>query len=507
MQQSATNTARPDATSLEARIQGWVQHPALLLTVFVVPLALQIAPWWNPAPDAASYLSIARRLAHGESPRLFGTTLLRGAIGYPILAAPAFWIGPRPFWFLFLQNWIFGVLTAAGVYLWARRAFPVAAPFVAGLTIWNVTTWHLTGEPLSELAFAALLVWTALAFRRLLDARGARQLVEWTVLAALLLMAVSTVRQVGLLVVGGYAAAALLRAVRRQGGWRRAVGTTLATGLPATTLVVGLLAYYRHLARGAVDASTYVDQIHSASVSWVQQLVEGVRLRTAEIGRLLVPGMYKAYARPGQWLDVTTLFYVVCAAFVLWAWWKLVRRDPDVLVLTFPFYLGLYVVWPFDQGTRFMMPMLPVLWLSVWMLIEPWHRHRLRLLGVLLVLHLAVAVGYLMPEMSQRRQQAGTLAALDRLGTLTSADAEQTATFGTSAGTSILLAFVLDRPIRRLEAGSAVPRVVRWLVTQNPTVTPTGFRVIRQQGQLSLLQREVVPRPSPGVEARPEIAR
>ncbi len=50
--------------------------------------------------------------------------------------------------------------------------------------------------------------------------------------------------------------------------------------------------------------------------------------------------------------------------------------------------------WAFDADTRYLLPLLPLLVVCLWFVIEPFTRWRLSALAALLVLHLAVALGY-----------------------------------------------------------------------------------------------------------------
>ena len=70
------------------------------------------------------------------------------------------------------------------------------------------------------------------------------------------------------------------------------------------------------------------------------QCLEGLRVRVSEVGRLTVPGMFSSYGRGGDWRDPNLLVYGPLFV-VLWVgWWRVVRRQPDAYVLTFPLYFA-----------------------------------------------------------------------------------------------------------------------------------------------------------------------
>jgi hypothetical protein len=68
--------------------------------------------------------------------------------------------------------------------------------------------------------------------------------------------------------------------------------------------------------------------------------------------------------------------YAAITIFVAAGWWRLVRHRRDVFLLAAPFYVAIYIVWPYDQGTRFFTPMLPVMWASAAAMLLLWRRRR-----------------------------------------------------------------------------------------------------------------------------------
>jgi hypothetical protein len=489
----ATGSESVEPASLPGA-EGWlarmVRRPVLWLVLFSIPLAAQVGPLWKPSPDPIGYLSIARQIAHGQPLRRLGSPSLHYAIGYPILVAPAFWLGDYPVVAIFFINWIFAVLTIVGVYLWARRDFPQAALLLTGLVVWNASYWSMYQEPLSEIPFTAAIVWAALACRALLDARTVGSIVLWTLVSMLLVIAAATIRQVGIFVAAGYGMAALIRAIRHQSTWKRSILTTLAIGIPATASVVGLLLYYKHLAATVAGGETYVDYIRMESMTLTQQIIEAIRMRTSEIGRQVLPFMFRAYSRAGQWWNFTTLLYVAVTGVVLYGWLKLARRSTDVLVWTFPFYLGLYLVWGFDAGTRYMMPMLPVIWLSVGALVDHDHRRRLTILAVLLVLHLTTATIYCAVALPKKFELRRTLLAMEAISGPIKADPRHTVAMAMDEGNEWeLLLFVVDRPIKLLKRTATPPGDTQWIITQDPSLVVGGFEPYQRAESICLLKR------------------
>ena len=484
-----TSRVRPAVIPRQANNSPWFDKPLTVLAVLAIPLLIQITPWWQPTDDAIGYLSLGRAIANGGPLRMLGSRVLHYAIGYPLLLVPAFWLDSLPLLQVFALNFVFAMATAYGVFVWSRRYVGSSAFFVAGLSMWNASYWDLYRQPLSETAFLAALIWGGLACRRLLDTRGTRQIVLMTMLAAVSVIAVSTIRQVGIFLAAGYGLAAIVQAVRRDTSWSRAVLTTLGVGVPASVILVGLLLAYRSMAQGDTDAHTYLDLIIDREMTFTQQLTESVRLRTAEIGRQLVPGFFKAYGRLGQWLNVNTILYVVVSGAVVYGWWKLVRSDYDVLILTAPFYLGVYLLWPFDQGTRFMTPMLPVLWLCVWKLATTWFASANRILAPLMVAHLVQALVYFGLYLVAAQKCHADLQALIELAP--TFDDKQTVVcgLGISRQTEMLVNLLTDRRMTTVKIHEIPAESSKWTITENPELSVPGFEMDRRAGRITLYVR------------------
>ena len=119
----SAQTGRPEASvfSSAARIR-------LLLACWVVLVGVQIiTPLWYATADTCCYLSIARSLAHGETPTNLGSRNLIFGIGYPAVIAPAFLLSATPFLLVTAINAALATAYLAGVVVWARRYAPAAA--------------------------------------------------------------------------------------------------------------------------------------------------------------------------------------------------------------------------------------------------------------------------------------------------------------------------------------------------------------------------------------------
>jgi hypothetical protein len=482
----------------QAIFAGVGRRPALVLALFAALLATQIRPWWPPAPDACGYLSMARSIAHGGPVTTLGSPKLHFAPGYPLLVSPAFWTGDRPFLLLSIVQWLLAVVFMLGVYRGAKRLFPGSELWITGLIMANASLWLHARLTLSEMAFMAVLAWTANILDRLITAEDDRGLVRWTFAAALLIVALSTIRQVGIFVVPGYGMAMLIGACRGRVTWRRAIGTTIGVALPASLALLGLLAYETRMsALAGVPQRTYLDYFQEPGMSLTAQLLEGVRLRISEIGRLLVPGMFKAYAPRGVWLNLNMAVFLPLFAAVVWSWWRMARQGRNVLALTMPFYLGLYIVYPFDQGTRYLLPLLPLWVACVYTLIDQIPApHRGRMLAALLVMHLGVAWGSSMRALRPLEQLDRQWPDVDALAIIVRHERGPGLAWKTPYGISEMLQLSSNRRIDLAETGGPIGAQVGWIVTTLKSPDCPGFAEYARAGELKLMRRAAGPAPA-----------
>ena len=391
----------------------WLRSERVCAFLAIAFSACWISSWPDIGHDASHYLSIARSMAaacdgtSNAEVHSLGSRQLFYAPGYPALLAPLFaTLGDRPFLAIALLH--FGLTLAVwfAALHWLRRApclMPNAAPLLALLCVVHVSFVGMARSPLSELAFTALLLWAAAVLQCLVDRpnRGTLATCGLTLLGAALVAALAVTRHVGIFIAAGFGLVLASRAFRTSTGKVRAVLLTLAIGVPASAGLLVLIDYESRMAQ--IDPSagqTYVDYLESES--FLSRLEQGTHLRTASIGRLVVPGLFKTYA--SRWIHQVTLIHLLVACSVLWWWFQRARRQPDVLLWTFPIYLLFYCNWPFDVGTRFLLPVLPLLLLAVHDGLRRLGRLAPTLLVVFFLAHLAVSVTYNVRETLEQRE-------------------------------------------------------------------------------------------------------
>lgn len=372
----------------------WLLVPAILLLVQISAI-----PYMDL--DSVNYLSMAGSLAeHGVMQKL-GSPHLVYAVGYPTVLSGALLFDGDPFLTSSILNAVLGLIFLLGVWKWCNEVAPTQAVWVSCLSICNVIVLQVFRRPLSEPLFMALLLWSTLCLNQVVRQLPAR--VDWVsiIMAAMLLCMLVVTRQVGVFLVAGFGTWLGWMALQGTINWKSAFTAAIVPGLAAGLTLLAMI-YQENQTKVYAPAESHWDMLIRKSdfsvdyktESLTSNVVEGVRTRIFEIGRLLVPGMFGCYAKAGEWLNVNTLIYVPVAAICFFGWWRLVRRQADSYSLMVPWYFALYVFWPCDQGGRFFTPLLPVLFLSLWKGLSLFPILRARfMIRAMIIAHVLVALG------------------------------------------------------------------------------------------------------------------
>jgi hypothetical protein len=238
--------------------------------------------------------------------------------------------------------------------------------------------------------------------------------------------------------------------------------------------------------------------------SYAAQVLEGVRLRVMEIGRLSLPGMQKCYAGRGIWWDVNLAVYTPLCVGMAWAWWRLAREAPSAMVWTFPLYAGLYCVYAWDQGTRYMLPTLPILAACGWCLVSQLPRFRTVAMTFLVVAHLAVAVGNCVRTTRDAYQADAQWPAFDAFAQRIDGERRTVAMQAPSPLIDMLMV-AADRKVvdARQASGQAKAVSAGWLVAPNDGALPAGFIVRSEHGDFALLEQvEIAATPKHGASGQ-----
>lgn len=461
----------------------WIDHvaqrmeesPRRWLTLFAVLLAVQISHWsydfTPPLGDATGYFLTARMTADGE---INPFTHLGGLPGYPLMIAPAFLTGSRPYLAIAILQFVFAVGLMLGVYDWAKRHFPSAAVMLSGFAVINAGVWFYYRRTLKEIAFMMVLVWTANILQRLLSSSGWRRTIALSAAAAVLMLLLVSIRFSSVVLAGAFGLAMLQTAWNNPRLRSRAVLTTALMGVAS----VGLLAVF--LLNGRYG---YLLGFLDPEQGLFSQLLAGLHLRISDIGRVTVPGMLKSYSDDGAWLDINMFVYLSVFVLLVSGWWRLARERADVLLLVLPLHFLLHVVWTPGQGARFLVPMVPILAVCLWAGLKRWPVWQRPVMGMVLTAHLITATAYwgfvdAPRAMAVHRQWQ----AIDRVVSQVPADVEVAAGKGTPLALQLM-----------------------WWVARGERMTPPEEFVPQQGRNVWMVQLKSQPQPA-GAIVREEIA-
>jgi hypothetical protein len=479
-----------DQTTLEGKLSLLQQHWGWWLVIYALLLLIQISPWWYPTPDSVAYLSIARSLATGHGLRNLGYLHIAYPPGYPLLLSLAFIRQSFPFLTISIMNWFMALIFLGGLYRWTARLAPEAAPLLTGLTMVNVTFWIYYRRTLTELVFVTVMIWTVNALNRALDARTVRARALFTLIGCGLALYLSMIREVGVLFVAAFAVAIGVCVCQRRLKLTDGLAMIATVAVPSVLAVITFVAYDQSTFEGPRSfLGTHLSGFLHLKLPFWQQVLEGTMIQISAMGRLVVPGMFKAYGR--NWLNINTVIYVWVVAGLLVGWLRIVRRRVEVFAYTIPLYIMVYAAWGFDADTRYMLPMLPILVMSAWCLIEPYQSWRLSALTVLLVLHGAVAIGYWTAvEIPRGLECNRQWPEVKRIVSTTESEPGPVATAGKIPEcVSSMLSFALDRPVANISTDQAALERSEWVIVYSRDPALLGFQQVGEVNTYKLLRK------------------
>ncbi len=471
-----------------ALLKNGVPWRWLMLTIWLALISIQVVhiiPYFTP--DAVNYLIIARHIAlEGKFQSILGSQLFHMP-GYPILIAPAYWFSREPFFLISLIHLALVGILALGIWRWSSRWVPRAAPWVVLLTITNAFFLETYRRPLSEALYMPMLVWLVVAYQCWLDGK---QNLRWGCSAFILQLAIPLVRQTGLLVGCGLSIVLFCQAWRQERSWLSAgIWSCVFLG-PGAGLVLWWGAYDASHSRTPASPTTSsylsqqsLEQLLPTDVpvdSLPRRLAEGARIRIAEIGRLMLPGCNRVYTEPEQWLHPVSFLYLAWFLFILWGWYRHARAHLDILAWSFPIHFLFFIYWPFDQGCRYTLPWLPLLFLCGWTALAPLQRIKLPgirdgidllrpALALTLAAHLAIALGHwyaIDRKMALNLDQERP--AMRQAAFYLSMEKGKVMIVTQDWMVAMTISFFLDRAAKSIPPQSPIPSSAQWLITKTP---------------------------------------
>ncbi|HXY34764.1 MAG TPA: hypothetical protein VEI07_11090 [Planctomycetaceae bacterium] len=496
------------ATSFHKLLAALKQRNGLALAALALLFAVQISPDLYPSVDGCLYL---KTVSDFFSQPLENFCCLVPP-GYPLLIAPAFLFGDRPFLAVSILNWCLAVAMIGGVYVWARRLMPSAALVLTAAVAVNISLWTFYRRPTKEIATMAFLIWTVNAMHRLLEERRTNRVIGLTATVAFLTAYLALTRYAAITLAVAFVVAAALFARRGQFRPARAVGMSAVVCLVSGAALVSWLAYdrwhgtggtyvealvaiYRHPAASESDSA---DDARERDGRTDRHFTRAALYRMDDLACLAVPGFWKGSSAADDGWSLTTAVGAAVLGVLAVGWWKIGSQRIDLLVILLPIYLLLYAHWDCAQpGGRFLLPMLPIILACVGAgsvailraLPVALSRWQMPLLAACLLAHLGQAAGYwLFVDVPRARTCQRNLPIVDRLAR----EIQQDPGFVAIDPSLELVCngLWLDLDFKRLHVLKNPPqRRVDWIVDVAGREPIDGFSLRRVDGPVQLLRR------------------
>jgi hypothetical protein len=280
----------------------------------------------------------------------------------------------------------------------------------------------------------------------------------------------------------------LLAAWRGRLPWSRATWLGLVLLIAAGVSVTALMVR-EHRTAETLGGRTYLDNFAVAATTFQSSYLRGLQMAIRDVGRVVIPGMFKSYGPEGQWLNVNMVVYLLLFVLLTWGWVRWVRQEADFLAWTLPFYFAVCTAYAMDSGARFLLPMAPVLFVCLWFALDRLEDRRFAILSVMVVLHLGAAVGYwLAVELPWARELDRQWPSIDRLAAEIQADPGPVLIDNSLSDQGFQLRLALDRPVEENPDNAEVRRGAKWIVEPAGRPVFAGFVVHRTVGQYELLR-------------------
>jgi hypothetical protein len=457
---------------------------------------------WDADPDSVSYLSIARSIAHGRLERL-GTPHLLYEPTYPALIAPAFWMPGSPFLWISVIHACISAALVGGVWYWCAAYSRERAIFVSLLTVGNIGLWMMHRVVRPEIAYMGATVWAGGLIARGFRDVGTGRYWGWMVAGGAVAALAAAFRPLPF-VSFGTAGALIYLGWRGRVGWGRAFVGALIVAVMSAAVMVTWMKVDRAMSSRAAEPSELDERVKWTYIDYVRDwaptpgtIAEGFRRETGEVGRLMIPGMRGVYAREGDWGSPMVYVYLMVFAGVGWGWWRAARGLADPLVWMAPMYFAMFVLSKYDQGTRYLIPLVPVFWLCVWEGLSGkegeggsrWVAVRTVGLTVLIDLHVLVCVGDRVMRSRVVARENASWPALRELASEMGTGYAEAVHIKTGDERLLMLAYVTDRWVFHAESAERVPPIVRQVLVSAGEAAPVGFERVDEKVGLVLYRR------------------
>ena len=253
---------------------------------------------------------------------------------YPLFLAPVIRVFGLNLTAMKAEQIVFFLIAFVLIYIYFRRElpFPHLLVFLA-IIAFNPFFWGFKDAVGSDFLFLVFFFSTAILIER--SPRAESSWPGWALLTGICLYACIGTRTIGLMLLPGFVAWELLR-------WRKITGFLAVSFL---VCLAGLLIQRELVSTGE---TSYADQFHPT--------IKAVLANIDEYKAALVGLWPRSAGKPLSWL----LFCLVSLLAAVELFSRLRRRQWTVMEPLLFFYLVIVLLWPANQGIRFLLPAIPL---------------------------------------------------------------------------------------------------------------------------------------------------
>jgi len=337
---------------------------------------------WIVDPDAAGYVGLARSLAGGDGYAFAGEPHAKFPPGFPALLAVAIRLTDDPACYAAMRDLVTGagIIVVLLTYFVGVRLLRLGRVQALALTALTGTSIYLAGYSVSFLRSEPLF--TCLFLGALLSGEAWRTKggIGKALLAAVLAGAATSVRTAGITAIAAIAIAYFLGRRARQ----PAVSSPRTHAVEITLfLMVALAPSVAFSVRnaGIQGAPGYGDELFSAYALDITKDIDesmpvidanGMLHRVIDNTAVFALSLGKLVANHNKGANLATSAVdarnvplhaggIALIVLFLLGYAIAVRRGLTLTIVLLPLYVGLYLIWPFNQQERFYLPVAPFL--------------------------------------------------------------------------------------------------------------------------------------------------
>ena len=349
-------------------------HPPLrvmlgITVALAIAFACITASYYLFGSDSARYVELGRSLARGEGYFYFGAPERAFPPGFPALLALANLLLGESFatsarWAALISALVF---PAAWAFARTRTAaLPIALLTVSSVGFLEIVIGNPRSEPIYMVGSLGLLAW---AYWGAMRPESSRPSAPYIAAGTMLLLITVATRSIGIAAVGAVAMVLLERIVRPVPGARRfppEIAIPLGAGVVFLVLWFAWTRSNANLESATGAGGSYVRHLllldphrpELGGVSPLALLIRVLRNLVVQLGHAAELLTQLPWIKPRWFSPFTATMAALTVAGVV----NELRRPTRLGAWYVLGYGVILLLWPYDEGTRFLVPILPLLW-------------------------------------------------------------------------------------------------------------------------------------------------